>query len=430
MTAVLGILNKQAVAIAADSAVTVGGPENHKIFNRANKVFTLSKRHPVGIMLYNSASFMATPWETIIKMYRNKLGETSFPTLKEYQTNFLEFLALKNYFTNEVMQRSYFASFAVNIVDIEINNIVIKNRVLFENPSEENKKQIITLIEAQFNAVKGYVQGSKSICPEFEKYTFDDFKRFSDVVFEEIIKNRFSDNGVILPVALIELIKETIFCILSTKENRTNHTGLVFAGFGEDEIYPHLLPINVSMVFDNKLRYYLDEPNCADISDENSGAVRPFAQTDVINTILSGIDPELNNTFLNNFGTLFDKYNKFLLNTIGDSNPLLSKQIQSVDIRKLVGEYASMNQNILRENYINPLMNAVSHLSKEDLAEMAESLIYLTYLKRRITNAEESVGGPVDVAIISKGDGFIWIKRKHYFKPELNQFFFDNYFKI
>lgn len=430
MTAVLGILNKQAVAIAADSAVTVGGPENHKIFNRANKVFTLSKRHPVGIMLYNSASFMATPWETIIKMYRNKLGETSFPTLKEYQTNFLEFLAAKNYFTTEEMQRSYFASFAVNIVDIEINNIVIKNRVLFENPTDENKKQIIILIEQQFNAVKGYVQGSKSICPEFEKYTFDDFKKFSDVVFEQIIKNRFTDNGVILPVALIELIKETIFCILSTKENRTNHTGLVFAGFGEDEIYPHLLPINVSMVYDNKLRYYLDEPNCADISDENSGAVRPFAQTDVINTILSGIDPELNNTFLNNFGSLFDKYNKFLLNTIGDSNPLLSKQIQSVDIRKLVGEYASMNQNILRENYINPLMNAVSHLSKEDLAEMAESLIYLTYLKRRITNAEESVGGPVDVAIISKGDGFIWIKRKHYFKPELNQFFFDNYFKI
>ncbi|MBN1338727.1 MAG: hypothetical protein JXA03_05350 [Bacteroidales bacterium] len=117
MTAVLGILNKQAVAIAADSAVTVGGPENHKIFNRANKVFTLSKRHPVGIMLYNSASFMATPWETIIKIYRNKLGETSFPTLKEYQTNFLEFLASKNYFTDEEMQRTYFASFALNIVD-------------------------------------------------------------------------------------------------------------------------------------------------------------------------------------------------------------------------------------------------------------------------------------------------------------------------
>jgi hypothetical protein len=41
----------------------------------------------------------------------------------------------------------------------------------------------------------------------------------------------------------------------------------------------------------------------------------------------------------------------------------------------------------------------------------------------------ETVGGPIDVAVISKGDGFVWIKRKHYFVPELNHHFFANYFK-
>jgi hypothetical protein len=35
----------------------------------------------------------------------------------------------------------------------------------------------------------------------------------------------------------------------------------------------------------------------------------------------------------------------------------------------------------------------------------------------------ETVAGPIDVAVISKGDGFIWIKRKHYFSPELNPHF-------
>ncbi len=430
MTAVLGILNKQAVAIAADSAVTVGGPENHKIFNRANKVFTLSKRHPVGIMLYNSASFMATPWETIIKMYRNKLGETSFPTLKEYQTNFLEFLASKNYFTDEEMQRNYFASFAVNIVDSTVADIRKNNRLLFEQPTEENKQNIISQIEQHLISLKDNWQSINKICPDFNTYTFENFKNFSKVVFDQIIENRFTQNGFTLSDQIKELIKESIYYILKSKENISNHTGLVFAGFGEDEIFPQLIPINVSMVFDNKLRYFVDDQNCVSISDNNSGAVMPFAQTDVIHTILRGIDPDLNDTYLNNFGTLFNKYNDLILNAIGGSNPLLSEQIKAIDTRKLVDEYALMNQQILRENYIIPLINAVSQLSKEDLAEMAESLIYLTYLKRRITNAEESVGGPVDVAIISKGDGFIWIKRKHYFKPELNQFFFDNYFKI
>ena len=31
---------------------------------------------------------------------------------------------------------------------------------------------------------------------------------------------------------------------------------------------------------------------------------------------------------------------------------------------------------------------------------------------------------PIDVAVISKGDGFIWIRRKHYFNAELNPSFF------
>jgi hypothetical protein len=60
---------------------------------------------------------------------------------------------------------------------------------------------------------------------------------------------------------------------------------------------------------------------------------------------------------------------------------------------------------------------------------MAESLVNLTSFKRRVTMDPETVGGPIDVAVISKGDGFIWIKRKHYFKPDLNHQFFSNYFK-
>ena len=41
MTAIVGVLNKHAVAIAADSAVTMGN--THKVVNSANKIFTLSK---------------------------------------------------------------------------------------------------------------------------------------------------------------------------------------------------------------------------------------------------------------------------------------------------------------------------------------------------------------------------------------------------
>lgn len=54
------------------------------------------------------------------------------------------------------------------------------------------------------------------------------------------------------------------------------------------------------------------------------------------------------------------------------------------------------------------------------------------YTNRTLTRRIEQIrviGGPVDVAVISKHDGFIWLKRKLYFNPELNHCFFNKYMK-
>ena len=40
------------------------------------KLFTLSKYHPVGVMIYNNASLLGVPLETIIKLFRRDLGRT------------------------------------------------------------------------------------------------------------------------------------------------------------------------------------------------------------------------------------------------------------------------------------------------------------------------------------------------------------------
>lgn len=430
MTAVVGILNKHAVAIAADSAVTIGSNGGRKIFNKANKVFTLSKQHPVGIMIYNSASFMTTPWETIIKVYRKQLGSTSFSTLKEYEQNFIAFLRAKNFYTDTGMQNAFLENFVLDVLNSIINEIASQNKDLIENPSNESREQFLTILEEQLDNIISHWGGLTEFCPEFMDYTIEMFSAYSEQIFERIRQLRFTENGIVISSELLAKMIQAVYSILRAKEELSNFTGLIFTGFGEDEIYPQLIPINISIVIDNRLRFYVNENRAASISNSHNGAVCPFAQTDVIDTILTGIDPSLENIYLNNFDALFKRYNQAIIDSIGDTNPLLTEQIQNLDVSAIVNQFSALNQQIKRENHIMPLMNAVSNLAKEDLAEMAESLIYLTYLKRRITFAEESVGGPVDVAVISKGDGFVWIKRKHYFRPELNQHFFDNYFKI
>ena len=82
----------------------------------------------------------------------------------------------------------------------------------------------------------------------------------------------------------------------------------------------------------------------------------------------------------------------------------------------------------IKSEQIAPVVDTVVSLPKNELAEMAETLVNLTSFRQRVSPDAETVGGPVDVAIISRGDGFIWIKRKHYFQAELNHQFFNNYF--
>lgn len=425
MTAVVGILNKHAVAIAADSAVTIDNANGHKIFNKANKLFALSKYHPVAIMVYNSASFMYTPWETIIKVYRQALGDRSFPSLRDYQIDFFAFLRSKHFYTTQDVQLAFLKNLIRQSLDALLAEVLEGQSLMMQNTASDAKKAILELVESSLEQqIKRWTTDSEA-CVDFEDYSLEMFEAYSTNTIDEILHHLFTTNGIQLSTTLFPKLLQYAYLVLRAKEKSINYTGLVFTGFGEDEIYPQLIPVNISMVVADRLRYYIDEKGVASIDNDTESSIRPFAQTDVIHTLLSGVDPFLDESYFSSFEALFKKYNLAILAQIGTTNPTLSAQIAALDTHLVIDEIKLEMQEIRRRNYINPLMGAVKSLSKEDLAEMAESLIYLTYLKRRITFAEESVGGPVDVAVISKGDGFVWIKRKHYFRPELNHHFFD-----
>ncbi len=70
MTAEVVIMNKRAIAMATDSAIT----SRNKIYTSGKKLFRLSSDAPVGIMIYGTTDIMEIPWETVIKLYRKQLN--------------------------------------------------------------------------------------------------------------------------------------------------------------------------------------------------------------------------------------------------------------------------------------------------------------------------------------------------------------------
>lgn len=423
MTAVIGILNKHGITMAADSAVTVTGGNQKKIYNTANKIFTLSKHHPVGIMIYSTSTFMSIPWETIIKLYRKELGEKYFDTVEDYKNDFIEFLKLKKFYTNKESQLHNLKQFIywnLNVLKDEIA------RNLSDGKSEEELS--IEFKENILEKVKGNVESlkdTKDVLKDYEDYELESFIEYADKGIKEVIEIIFE--GIELTGEIKELIVEQYFYHLRTDNFIGLESGLVFGGFGETEIYPSIVSIKVAEVIDDRLRYFNDSSD--KISDSNNGSIMPYAQTDVINMFIKGVDPQIDYTYLTVFEKLLNKYNETLVDLLEIEKPGLATKIKALDLSAITKEFRDELLKVQREKQIIPTVDTVAILSKEDLAEMAESLIYLTYLKRRISSSEESVGGPIDVAIISKGDGFIWKKRKHYFEEDLNKHFMSNYFK-
>ena len=90
MTAEIAILNRAAIALAADSAVTLAA--DLKVYKTANKIFPLSLDPPIVIMFYGAGSLGSIPWETVVQEYKRTHPSLGFATVEESGAHFIGFL--------------------------------------------------------------------------------------------------------------------------------------------------------------------------------------------------------------------------------------------------------------------------------------------------------------------------------------------------
>lgn len=424
MTAEVAILNKTAVALAADSAITLG---SQKIYNSGNKLFSLSKFRPVGIMVFGNAEFMGIPWETIIKFYRSRLKGKKFNELIGYAKDFISFVeSEKSVFWPPEIQSKYFletvSSYFQGIVP-EINEQVNAELAKGQLSIEQVGMIVSTVIESDHKVW----QNAPDLFPECEAHISQIIANYGDLI--EQAKNDVFQK---LPISSDSLQLLTQICAFIFCKHRfsDSSTGIVIAGFGENEIFPSAIEYRLETVMLGKLKYV--QVQYVQASREKNAVIMPFAQQEMVKTFIEGIDPSYYEVLHSYFNELLHKYPENILSAI----PELSEQrrqelLEKVSLvaKETLKDFAQKTNYYTTTNHVIPVLQAVYALPKDELASMAESLVNLTSFKRKISLQAETVGGPIDVAVISKGDGFIWIKRKHYFKPELNQVFFSNYYR-
>lgn len=141
----------------------------------------------------------------------------------------------------------------------------------------------------------------------------------------------------------------------------------------------------------------------------------------------------INDEFLNALGQEIPKQIEGIFQNI-DSDCFAEGKKGQV-IAKLAGATPNIIRQIVgkaQQQYLWPITQSVATLPIDELAMLAESMINITSLRRKVAIDDNigTVGGLIDVAMITKSDGFIWMKRKHYFEPTYNpQYFFSHYLK-
>ena len=427
MTSEIAVMNSLAIALAADSAVTVEHPEGHKIYNTVNKLFTLSKYHPVGIMVYGDAKLMGIPWEVVIKTYRSNLGKRKFDTLKEYAQDFIAFLESDSSFFPSSLQEAYFSA----IVNSYYNRIKSEIDEQVHDITEcDGQIEFLRLQEIVTNTVQKHYEDWERM--ETLPFASDDWIEEVIEKYKKLIldaKGAVFEQQPISEESLDQLMKLSVY-LLCKDSGWGNYSGIVIAGFGDVEVFPSLTEFLCQFIVNSKLKY--KEARDIKIDFGNDATIVPFAQQEMIKAFMEGVHPSYLDTLESYLTELFDQYPEKIVDAISqveesEKEPLIAKL---KDLGKaLLEEFIEQMKAKRQIDYVSPVVDTVSILPKDELAVMAETFVNLTSFKQKMSLDAETVGEPIDVAVISKGDGFVWIKRKHYFKPDLNWGFFENYFR-
>jgi hypothetical protein len=152
-----------------------------------------------------------------------------------------------------------------------------------------------------------------------------------------------------------------------------------------------------------------------------------FAQDDMVKSFVDGVDPSLRSYVENLLESGVKSTARLLLSSIIKNPPVEGAIYEKMEpeLDGIVKELYGKIDRRVQMTSSRPIKDMVRAMPKQELGTLASSLIEITSLKRKVSRGQETVGGEVDVAIISKAEGFVWIKRKHYFPAELNARFFN-----
>ena len=205
------------------------------------------------------------------------------------------------------------------------------------------------------------------------------FEAYVKSTYQGLIENCISGTFPWIPESPRPALIDKLYSIFDKDFFRNGYVGIAIAGYGCSDIFPKVKHLHVGGVVAGKIRYKIVDE--AIISENNVSSILPLAQTDVMQTFLFGI----NDSFIQDMGNVIpqeinDCFSRMDDQLFAESKKDMVKQNVAQMTSKVIQKLADK----ARQEYMNPILQSVATLPIEELAMLAESMINITSLRRRV----------------------------------------------
>jgi hypothetical protein len=410
MTSEIAVMNQRAVALAADSAVTLIDGGTVVVRNDQRKLYNLINGQPVGIMFFGVADMMGHPWEHLIEHYQSKIKPGPHSRLRDYCTGFLGMLDhLEEFFPKDRQKDDYKRLLASVFRYIFHMAQYLRETGGAARASISDTAILEEAIERVWRDYQfredGTARGDLSCFP---KGFGSVVARDHSVTIDELIAYGFQPFG--LGRQAIQRLKEiAVFCVVKDLFLE-DVTGLVFAGFGTEERYPVVITYFVSSIVGGIAKRA--EASFDQIDGDTRSKIRVFADSEVTNAFIRGIDFNLERRVYGAINMLMHGLVDHVIGAFPNADAAVKedirRQFQANHIPQYFDAFRGMIGDYQQHAFINPVLRVLEIASRNELAETARELVSLNVFKKRIMAQKQTVGGAIDVAVISREGGFQW----------------------
>lgn len=423
MTAQVALLNGLGVALASDSAVTYGA----KVLNSSEKIFELHMPHKVAVLTSGRADFMGIPWEVVLSAWSQTLDRPLL-SINDYRESLYKFIrtflpdagglseeekaylrssywgprgafeAIKG-ILGDVLIPHYEA-----LLDAETLQLFMSNEVW----TDEFRVQMTSLITAEALA---------QIQSRFEDKTRErrQFYEPAPVIKEslarvwidkywlEYSRTPSEDLQAWPDIPELDSMVNDLWSTYVLHADYEGESWVNFLGFGSGDLFPSQAGVFMHGVLNGSLikRFESESPS--------SSRSRPFffGQSDAIRNITSGDDNLLIDTAVQTsektLSNIYERISDVMVDELESTKEYIK---QSLEEGGLAAEMRRAGDTQRQQ----PFLRAIDMAPIADLAEFAAQLVGVQAASAAMTQDNPSVGGPVDVAIITHRKGFEWVR--------------------